>query len=48
MSSLVTSQHAEELSTGARQLGVTLTETQHAQLLGYLALLIKWTKAYNL
>ena len=48
MSSLVTSQHAEELSTGARQLGVALTETQHAQLLGYLALLIKWNKAYNL
>src|SRR6218665_1089645 len=46
--SLVTSQHAEELSTGARQLGVTLTDTQHAQLLGYLALLIKWNKAYNL
>lgn len=48
MSSLVTSQHAEELSTGARELGVALTETQHAQLLGYLALLIKWNKAYNL
>lgn len=48
MSSLVTSQHAEELSTGARQLGVTLTESQHAQLLAYLALLIKWNKAYNL
>ncbi|VVO13807.1 16S rRNA (guanine(527)-N(7))-methyltransferase RsmG [Pseudomonas fluorescens] len=47
MSSLVTSQHAEELSTGARQLGVTLTESQHAQLLAYLALLIKWNKAYN-
>ena len=48
MSSLVTAQHAEELSTGARQLGVNLTETQHQQLLGYLALLIKWNKAYNL
>ena len=48
MSSLVTAQHAEELSTGARQLGVTLTEGQHQQLLAYLALLIKWNKAYNL
>lgn len=48
MSSMVTSQHAEELSTGARQLGVSLSEAQHAQLLGYLALLIKWNKAYNL
>jgi len=48
LSSMVTSQHAEELSTGARQLGVSLSEAQHAQLLGYLALLIKWNKAYNL
>ena len=48
MSSLVTSQHAEELSTGARQLGVDLTPAQHELLLGYLALLIKWNKAYNL
>ncbi|MDZ5603168.1 16S rRNA (guanine(527)-N(7))-methyltransferase RsmG [Pseudomonas sp. RP23018S] len=48
MSVLVTPQHAEELSTGAQQLGVTLTEQQHALLLGYLGLLIKWNKAYNL
>ncbi|MEG1624721.1 MAG: 16S rRNA (guanine(527)-N(7))-methyltransferase RsmG [Pseudomonas sp.] len=48
MSSQVTPQHAEELSTGARQLGVELSETHHAQLLAYLALLIKWNKAYNL
>ncbi|MHC6228195.1 16S rRNA (guanine(527)-N(7))-methyltransferase RsmG [Pseudomonas sp. X10] len=48
MSSLVTPQHAEELSTGARQLGVELSERQHEQLLAYLALLIKWNKAYNL
>ena len=48
MSSLVTEQHAEELSTGARALGVELNEQQHAQLLAYLALLIKWNKAYNL
>jgi 16S rRNA (guanine527-N7)-methyltransferase len=44
---LVTSQHAEELSTGARQLGVDLTASS-TKLLGYLALLIKWNKAYNL
>lgn len=48
MSSLVTPQHAQELSTGARELGVDLSETQHTQLLAYLALLIKWNKAYNL
>ncbi|BAP42425.1 16S rRNA (guanine(527)-N(7))-methyltransferase RsmG [Pseudomonas sp. 21LCFQ02] len=48
MSAMVTPQHAEELSTGARQLGIELSETQHSQLLAYLALLIKWNKAYNL
>ena len=48
MSSMVTPQHAEELTLGARELGVALSETQHSQLLGYLALLIKWNKAYNL
>lgn len=48
MSSMVTPQHAEELTLGARELGVELTEGQHTQLLAYLALLIKWNKAYNL
>ncbi|WP_199885285.1 16S rRNA (guanine(527)-N(7))-methyltransferase RsmG [Pseudomonas bohemica] len=48
MSSMVTPQHAEELTLGARELGVELTEAQHSQLLGYLSLLIKWNKAYNL
>jgi len=48
LSSMVTPQHAQELSTGARQLGVELSEAHHAQLLAYLALLIKWNKAYNL
>ena len=48
MSSLVTPQHAEELTLGARELGVELSESQHSQLLAYLALLIKWNKAYNL
>ena len=44
----VTAQHAAELSLGAEQLGVSLNESQHAQLLAYLALLIKWNKAFNL
>ena len=48
MSSMVTPQHAEELTQGARELGVDLSEAQHEKLLGYLALLIKWNKAYNL
>ncbi|MFF7707279.1 16S rRNA (guanine(527)-N(7))-methyltransferase RsmG [Pseudomonas sp. NPDC007930] len=48
MNSVVTPQHAEELSTGARALGIDLTERQAEQLLAYLALLIKWNKAYNL
>jgi len=48
LSSMVTPQHAEELSRGAQQLGVNLSESQHTQLLAYLALLIKWNKAYNL
>ncbi|SDH24983.1 16S rRNA (guanine527-N7)-methyltransferase [Pseudomonas flavescens] len=46
--SAVTTRHAEELQQGARELGVTLSEQQHQQLLAYLALLIKWNKAYNL
>lgn len=48
MSSMVTPQHSEELTLGARELGVELSESQHTQLLAYLALLIKWNKAYNL
>ncbi|WP_028695882.1 16S rRNA (guanine(527)-N(7))-methyltransferase RsmG [Pseudomonas cremoricolorata] len=48
MSVMVTAQHAEELSTGARALGVSLSEQQQQSLLGYLGLLIKWNKAYNL
>jgi 16S rRNA (guanine527-N7)-methyltransferase len=46
--SSVTQQHADELAQGATQLGVKLSTEQHTQLLGYLALLIKWNKAYNL
>jgi len=45
---MVTPQHAEELILGARELGVDLTKAQQEKLLGYLALLIKWNKAYNL
>ncbi|MDD0976477.1 16S rRNA (guanine(527)-N(7))-methyltransferase RsmG [Pseudomonas fontis] len=48
MSSMVTDKHAEELSTGARALGLELSAAQQEQLLAYLALLIKWNKAYNL
>lgn len=46
--SLVTARHAEELNQGALELGVELSAQQHEQLLAYLALLIKWNKAYNL
>lgn len=48
MSESVTARHSEELSAGASQLGITLSLSQHDQLLAYLALLIKWNKAYNL
>ncbi|WP_457912703.1 16S rRNA (guanine(527)-N(7))-methyltransferase RsmG [Candidatus Pseudomonas adelgestsugas] len=41
-------QQADELLIGARQLGVNLTVNQHKLLLGYLAILIKWNKVYNL
>lgn len=44
----VTSQHAEELTKGAQQLNVALSEQQQELLLAYLGLLIKWNKAYNL
>lgn len=37
-----------ELVQGARQLGIELTTEQETQLLAYLALLVKWNKAYNL
>ena len=46
--SLVTQRHSDELAQGAQALGVALTAQQHEQLLAYLALLIKWNKAYNL
>jgi 16S rRNA (guanine527-N7)-methyltransferase len=40
--------HAAVLTQGAIELGIRLSELQHSQLLAYLALLIKWNKAYNL
>ncbi|WP_425316729.1 16S rRNA (guanine(527)-N(7))-methyltransferase RsmG [Stutzerimonas chloritidismutans] len=46
--SLVSESHAAELVRGAQALGVELSEGQQQQLLVYLALLIKWNKAYNL
>ncbi|MEX6500601.1 16S rRNA (guanine(527)-N(7))-methyltransferase RsmG [Pseudomonas zhanjiangensis] len=46
--SAVTTRHAEELALGARELDVSLSDEQQQRLLAYLALLIKWNKAYNL
>lgn len=40
--------HAVELVRGAQELGIELSDVQQQQLLAYLALLIKWNKAYNL
>ncbi|MDB5777505.1 MAG: rRNA methyltransferase [Herbaspirillum sp.] len=37
-----------ELRTGVESLGLSLSENQHEKLLGYLALLSKWNKVYNL
>ena len=45
---LDTASHASELREGALQLGIELSDEQQQQLLGYLALLNKWNKAYNL
>jgi len=36
------------LKSGAAELGLNLTDTQFEQLLGYLALIQKWNKVYNL
>ena len=44
----VMANQADELAAGARTLGVALSEEQQTQLLAYLALLVKWNKAYNL
>lgn len=39
---------AEELQRGIAQLGIKLSEDAQGKLLGYLALLHKWNKVYNL
>ena len=44
----VSTKHADELAQGALELGVEVSPQQQEQLLAYLALLIKWNKAYNL
>ena len=44
----VSTRHAEELAQGSLELGVEVSPQQQEQLLAYLALLIKWNKAYNL
>ncbi|SDM11424.1 16S rRNA m(7)G-527 methyltransferase [Oryzisolibacter propanilivorax] len=38
----------DELRAGAEALGLQLTESQHTQLLDFLALLQKWNRVYNL
>lgn len=48
MTGMITAGQRQELSTGAATMGIELTAAQEEQLLGYLALLIKWNKAYNL
>lgn len=40
--------HARQLVEGAGEMGVLLSDQQQNLLLGYLALLNKWNKAYNL
>lgn len=45
---LLGDQHAQELARGLTSLGWHLSTAQQEQLLNYLALLIKWNKAYNL
>src|SRR5690554_5086542 len=37
-----------QLQDGLAQMGITLSDSQQAQLLAFLALLNKWNKAYNL
>ena len=36
------------LKSGAAELGLSLSDAQYEQLLGYLALILKWNKVYNL
>jgi 16S rRNA (guanine527-N7)-methyltransferase len=39
---------AKALSEGVSELGLTLNDAEQAQLLGYMALIQKWNKVYNL
>lgn len=39
---------AQQLATGVAQMQVSLSQEQQAQLLAYVALLVKWNQAYNL
>jgi 16S rRNA (guanine527-N7)-methyltransferase len=48
LNSRVTKAHAEELLSGAKQLGIEIDPARQDKLLAYLELLIKWNKAYNL
>ena len=38
----------QELALGVDALGLSVSETQQRQLLGYMALIQKWNKVYNL
>ncbi len=38
----------EQLATGLKQMGLAISQPQQQKLLAYLALLMKWNKAYNL
>src|SRR5690606_9840169 len=40
--------HAGQLTRGAKEMGIALSDSQAQQLLDYMALLNKWNKAYNL
>lgn len=46
--SLVTEQQTHLLTQGIKKLGVEVSKSQQQLLLGYLELLAKWNKAYNL
>lgn len=48
MTALVNPLHAQELTEGAKRLSISLDDARKERLLGYLGLLIKWNKAYNL
>ena len=45
---VITARHRELLATGSKELGLGISAEQQEQLLAYIALLVKWNKAYNL